>query len=321
MNEKKDLAPIVFFSYNRKNHVENAIRSLLNNKLASESELYIFSDGAKSISDEDKVNDVREYLSNVTGFKKIHYIFREKNYGMKRNIIDGISSVINVKGSVIVVEDDIVVGKRFLEYMNRALDLYTNEKKVMAISSYTPPVNKAKLDDYYFLPWFNCWGWATWEDRWRLFDDDVNKLVCNTSKREINHINYNGSYKGMWEQVLANNNGSLKSWAIFFFVAICKNNGLVLYSKDGFSSNIGADGSGESCGKNNDMINVGMIESDKDIDLPYIVENSKISEKAYENYYKNNFYWRGDLKRRWAYLKENGFLKTLKHIIEVLNER
>ena len=321
MNCDKELAPIAFFSYNRRNHTESAINSLLDNELASETELFVFSDGAKTKKDEEKVNDVREYLKTVTGFKKIHYVFRKENYGMKKNIIDGISEIVDSFGRVIVVEDDIIVTKRFLEYMNKALDQYRDEKRVMAISSYTSSIDKTKLEDFYFLPWFNCWGWGTWKDRWNLFNDDADLLVSNTSKKEIKYININGSFQGMWNQVLANQSGMLKSWAIFFYVAICKNNGLVLHSKDGFSSNIGADGSGVSGAQNDKLINVRLDEYNEEIELPRIIERSKTAEKAYERYYRNNFGWRGDLKRRFSYLLKNGPKKTIIRIVEVLNEK
>ena len=41
------LAPIILFVYNRPEHTKKTIEALKKNELASESVLYVFSDGAK----------------------------------------------------------------------------------------------------------------------------------------------------------------------------------------------------------------------------------------------------------------------------------
>lgn len=55
------LAPVGLVVYNRKNHTQKTIESLKNNTLASETDLYIFSDAANKKEDEKAVNEVREY--------------------------------------------------------------------------------------------------------------------------------------------------------------------------------------------------------------------------------------------------------------------
>ena len=45
------LAPILLFVYNRPAHAKRAIEALLHNTLAAESELFIYSDAARSPED------------------------------------------------------------------------------------------------------------------------------------------------------------------------------------------------------------------------------------------------------------------------------
>ena len=59
-------------------------------------------------------------------------IVNEENKGLKNNILDGIDYVLQENESVICLEDDLVVSKYFLSYMNNALEKYQNEKKNLA---------------------------------------------------------------------------------------------------------------------------------------------------------------------------------------------
>ena len=76
------LAPIILFVYNRLDHTQGVIETLSKNFLAKESELYVFSDAAKSENGLEKVNAVREYIRDITWhgrFKKVSIIEAEKN--------------------------------------------------------------------------------------------------------------------------------------------------------------------------------------------------------------------------------------------------
>lgn len=68
----------------------------------------------------ESVKAVRAFLYQVDGFKWGHIIEREKNWGFAENIIDGVTSIVNKYGKIIVLEDDIVTGKYYLRYMKVA---------------------------------------------------------------------------------------------------------------------------------------------------------------------------------------------------------
>ena len=50
-------------------------------------------------------------------------IAREENYGLARNVIEGVTEIIERYGTVIVLEDDLVTNRYFLRFMNDALAL------------------------------------------------------------------------------------------------------------------------------------------------------------------------------------------------------
>ena len=100
------LSPIALFVYKRLRHTRQTIESLLKNAEANESILYIFSDAPKSEKDEYAVQEVRSYISSVKGFREIHIIQRQENFGLAKSIITGVTEILNSHETIIVVEDD-----------------------------------------------------------------------------------------------------------------------------------------------------------------------------------------------------------------------
>ena len=123
-------APILLFVYNRPQHVCNVVQSLLQNALAAESDIFIYSDAPKSETDGKNVAEVREYIRTIKGFKTVTLIKRTENWGLARSIIDGVTTQVNRFGRVIVMEDDLIAAPYFLQFMNDALEAYKDEPRV-----------------------------------------------------------------------------------------------------------------------------------------------------------------------------------------------
>ena len=92
------LAPIILFVYNRPEHTKKTINALKLNKLASESTLFIFADGNKNVKDRNSVNEVRSYISTITGYKEINITLRDENLGLADSVISGVTEVIEKYG-------------------------------------------------------------------------------------------------------------------------------------------------------------------------------------------------------------------------------
>ena len=96
------ISPIILFVYNRFWHTYKTIEALKKNKLANQSILFIYSDGAKSEKDNLEVQKVRNYIKSIKGFKLVKIVEREKNYGLANNIINGVTEIINKHNKIIV---------------------------------------------------------------------------------------------------------------------------------------------------------------------------------------------------------------------------
>ena len=173
----KNLSPIVLFVYNRPRHTQQTIEALQKNELASESNLIIYSDEAKTENEQENVDKVRLYIEQIDTFNKVTIIKREKNWSLANNIIDGVTKVVNQYEKIIVLEDDLVTSPYFLKYMNEALDFYKDEEKVMSISGFSYPVKIPKnYNKDVFIFYRPCsWGWAIWKNEWNVIDFNITK--------------------------------------------------------------------------------------------------------------------------------------------------
>lgn len=240
------LAPIVLFTYNRPWHTQETVKALLKNAEVKNSDLIVFSDGPKDDRSENQVREVRRYLYDIVGFRSVHIVERDTNLGLADSIISGVTEVMKEYGRVIVLEDDIVTSPYFLIYMNKALEFYENEKKVWHISGWSYPIDPAGLPDTFLWRVMNCWGWATWADRWSFYKKNCDVLIKRFSKKDIKRFNLDG-YADFWKQVVLNYKGKINTWAIFWYATIFTNEGLCLNPSLSYTLNIGHDGSGTHC--------------------------------------------------------------------------
>ena len=134
-----DNTPIVIFGYNRPSHFERTLNSIFNNKEASDTEAFIFIDGVSNETDELNNQKVISIASRELKFRKTTVHIREENIGCKRNIIDGVSEVFSVHKQAIIIEDDLILGKNFLNYMNNALSFYKQKEDIWHVNGYCHP--------------------------------------------------------------------------------------------------------------------------------------------------------------------------------------
>jgi len=239
-----NFAPIALFVYNRPRHTRQTVEALLKNEIAGESDLFIFSDYPKNSENANDVREVREYVKTISGFRSVSVVERDKNWGLANSIIDGVTSVVNDRERIIVLEDDLVVSPYFLDFMNRALKKYESEQQVIQVSGYMFPVKLKIKEDALFLPLTTSWGWATWKRAWQLFDPDANGYPQVNEDLEMRkRFNLDGTYDyfSMLEAQLA---GKVDSWAIRWYLTTFLIGGLTLYPRQSLILNTGFDGSG-----------------------------------------------------------------------------
>jgi hypothetical protein len=239
----QNLAPIALFVYNRPGHTRRTLAYLQKNLLAEESRLFIFSDGAKNAADNEKVDEVRSLLKDVTGFKSVKIIARKENLGLAGSIISGVTRLINEFGKVIVFEDDLLSSPYTLQYFNEALTKYEHDGAVMHIGAYMFGLDDKTLPETFFHSIATSWGWATWARAWKNFEPDINQLILRFDKQKIHQFSVEGTMN-FWKQMLEFKAGKNNSWAIRWYASIFLEGGLSLNPSHSLVHNIGHDGTG-----------------------------------------------------------------------------
>lgn len=213
-------APIVVFVYNRADHARGLLRSLAQCRMAKESDLYIFSDGAKNEAGAQKVAEVREYINSrevAEAFQTVTVTEAPQNRGLANSVIAGVDTVIRKHGKAIVVEDDNTVSLDFLEFMNGALDYYENNPGIWAIGGYTLPIRIPEdyTCDVFRMGRGSSYAWATWLDRWERIDWTMPDYpaFCKDKKQRKAFDRFGNDRTAMLDSQMA---GRKDSWAIRF---------------------------------------------------------------------------------------------------------
>ena len=291
-----NISPILLFVYNRPDHTRRAVESLLANKLAAESELFIMSDAPKDETSTQSVDEVRRYIHTVKGFKKVHITERKENWGLAKSIIDGVTRTLKAYGRVIVIEDDLIVAPYFLQFMNDALEKYKDTEGVGHIQG-CDFTKDPSLPDAFLIKWTGSWGWATWERAWKHFNPDGAQLLQELKRRKLTRtFDFNGNYpytRMLRRQIEGKNN----SWAIRWNASLFLEGILSLNVGHSLVKNTGFDGSGTNCGGG------GLYDSElwmKPLTVPLIspIQEDKKARRAYEKYYhRTNCFWAKAIRR------------------------
>lgn len=281
-------APIALFAFNRPDHLRRTLEALAANNLAAQSDLTIFCDGPRSDTETEQTNAVRKMAKSAQGFASLSIVERDKNLGCANSIIDGLTQMFAQYEKLIVIEDDILTSPHTLRFLNDGLDYYADDKRIFNISAWSPPPSLFKIPrdyphDIYAIPRFNCWGWASWRDRFENIDwniSDYTSFKTSPQQRKA----YNAGGEDMSPMLDAQMTGKIDSWAIRADYWRFKNGQLGVNPVRAYTTNIGMD-----CGTHCN----GPTSSDGNhIELakphPFFVKNilvNKDIEKSYKNFY------------------------------------
>lgn len=247
-------APVVMFAYERMECLRRTYMSLRKNDLASETELFIFSDAPSEKNANFKaVEEVRNFLKTIEyddAFRAIHIKYSETHKGLANSVIGGVTQIIEEYGKAIVVEDDLLTAKSFLRFMNQALNYYASDESVWSISGFTLPFHILKKyeSDVYGRWRSSSWGWGTWKNRWEKVDWNVSDYETFISDQELIK-KFNEGGEDMTNMLRAQQEGRIDSWAIRWDYQQFKEKMITIYPTKSQVKNIGWDGAGTNCKK------------------------------------------------------------------------
>lgn len=248
-SNKENKVPLAIFAYKRPVHLQKVLEATLQMKDFSAVKPHIFIDGPRNPNEMQLVNETREVAERYALETGGTVTSALENRGLSESIIGGVNSIFRNHESIIVLEDDLVGAKYFLEYSLNGLEAYAQEDQVSSIHGYLPNI-VSPGDQPFFRRGADCWGWSTWKDRWQSTEWNSNILLANLRNRKLERkLNLNGAYcySCMLERHAA---GMIDSWAIRWHVSMFLQNRLALYPSYSLIENIGFDGSGRHGGSN-----------------------------------------------------------------------
>lgn len=274
-----NMAPIVVFAYNRPDHLRQTLEHLAQAQGSQESALWIFCDGPKCGVDAERIEAARVVANSPVWskfFAAVQVEISDKNKGLAESIIQGVSQVIQRAGSVIVVEDDVLVSPDFLRFMNDCLDFYRGDRKVGSITGFSPLSQSPPGYDHDVMAVpRNCSQcWATWADRWGEVDWDArhaNLLWQDGKLRRRFNIAGNDRSDRLKRQL----SGEIDSWSIRFGLWQTLGARHTIYPVHNRVRNIGYDGSGVHT-LQHENVNVMALKEARPYRLEHVPEDPRI---------------------------------------------
>jgi hypothetical protein len=238
---------IAVFCCDRPLHLENLISSLYPIGGLDSQSVNFFCDKYRSSDRASDWGDTQRLIQKTISCHGGNAFFSDENQGLAKSISSGVSKILESYDAVIVLEDDLILHRHFIDYQLTALEKYKNSKEVYQISGFSLKIPPPQKNTCYFLPSVSTWGWATWRRAWEGFSLENIRCECPTLPfLERQAFDYFGAYtySQMLESSIAGRNSS---WGVLWNWHVFKNRGLVLYPPKSLVYNAGFDGSGVHC--------------------------------------------------------------------------
>lgn len=293
MEFKYDLAPISIPVYRRKDHLEKCISALLLSPLAKETILYLFSDYPRE-GDEKAVFALREMILKIVGFKEVVIVERTSNMGIQ-NIVEAMEVPLKTHGSVIYLEEDIVVSPGFLEYMNEALNKYKHNSDIFSVTGYAMPCSvedgalRVKASSI-----FTAWGCGLWNSKYQKFrnylieGDPLSRMKSN-KKLKYSLMYWHSITQYFIYKEKCSSKKLTPDMAIGFYIWHKKL--LQVFPTRSLVSNQGMDGTGWNCGVTN-RYNSKIISHGLDCQFEHYFSDKEVKSEFFKirNYHGLNFH-------------------------------
>ena len=237
---------IAIFAYRRPEHLRLVLNSLTTQSIGCEYPILLFIDGPRNDGESEVVMSCQEVAREMQNRLPITIIACKANRGLYMSLTEGVSSVLKDYEQTIVIEDDILVSPYFLEYMRDGLSCYSKDPSVASIHGYLPPISKP-VPDTFFLRGADCWGWATWRNRWSLYRHDAQEMVKEIHRRGLARDFDMGGRVPNLRLLNDRAAGRSKSWAICWHASCFLEDCYTLHPGRSLVRNIGLDCSGEHC--------------------------------------------------------------------------
>ena len=278
------IAPIAIIVFNRPDTTRKVLDAISKVK---PSQLFIIADAPREGNKEDEVlcKEVIQLFKNLNWDCDVKLNIASKNMGVGIRPYTGIDWVFETVDRAIILEDDILPSKSFLEFSTELLDRYIDSENIMHISGtrFCEEYNTKNNDSYLFSRYPNISGWATWRRAWKKYDHSMSNFNSVKQSKYLEYL-FNEHEKNHWnakfERAIQNKD---RIWDYQWQYTVLIHNGLCIYPTSNLVSNIGPFGS---------TINLIMSIYFRNIDYTYSIKHHPeliIVNRKFDEYYYDHF--------------------------------
>lgn len=246
-------APVVIPTLCRYEHFKQCLNSLSECTYAQQTDVYIGLDYPSKQEHWEGYNKIADFLNQFDKkkFKSLIVIKRPYNFGIGTHGNGRLlfKEVIEKYKYAIFTEDDNIFSPNFLDYINQGLEIYKDQKDVLAICGYRHfyPIKYKNNTIYRQNVDFSAWGYAIWKDRFDAILSHNYKYYRKKMFAPITwkRLSQNGNYRlccflsytyPQWNNYITDN--------VYSVYAAINNINVIMPSKISLVRNIGTDGSG-----------------------------------------------------------------------------
>ena len=231
--------PVLVTLYNRPNITRRLFRAL---EEVQPNRLFVASDGPVNDGNSAKlVSEVREIVAtSVTWECEVKTLYNNTNLGCRVGMVTALDWFFSQVPEGVILEDDCIPHPNFFTFAEAFMDRYRDDKRVWGFSGDNsmglPKIHRGR--SLLFTRYPLIWGWASWADRWKEFDRNLE----NFEHRDGASLNWNNALERLvFEPRLteAAKNSEYDAWGIFLSWTVLSNQGLWGVSTQNLISNIG----------------------------------------------------------------------------------
>ena len=171
-------APVIIPTLNRNVHFERCLESLERCRGADQTEVYVALDYPPSEKYKEgwkKIDDYLRLKESQNGFKKLHVIRRDRNYGICHENGNYETLIREIKKSYdryILSEDDNEFSPCFLEFQNKCLERFKDDPRINLVCGYNYVMDFPEMykNNFYLTKWGCPWGTGEWTSKQHLLE-------------------------------------------------------------------------------------------------------------------------------------------------------
>lgn len=238
--QQGDDIPVVLIAFRRPDSTRQVLQVL---QQVGNKRLYAFVDGPASSTDDKLVLSVVQLIEEQRSSSHVTLVQREKNLGLRTNVVTALDEVFKKEEVAIILEDDCIPSPQFFQFASRAKRLMMSNTRIAVLSG-NSFVHEPGRSLAYYSNQAHIWGWMTTKTVWQ----DFRKTRLGECEGKLSLIDGIRSifvpepfYYKLRNFHLASQVSRLDSWAIYFAVWIRTQERLVIHPPQNLVTNVGFD--------------------------------------------------------------------------------